>query len=161
MAKPGLIPTWKKVEPPSSQTARGVLACALEVQVGPEVRHVLDRARDHVLPRGQQTADVVEGCLGVGERRPERRVADAVGLDREDLLDVVGGANAQRLAAEKLAGVFPDLVGVVHAEPDQLVVGALDDGPQRVLPHVARAPLDDAVGHLGSFDAGICGASTV
>ena len=85
---------------------------------------------------------------------PERGVADAVGVEREDLLDVVGGAHTQRFAAEQLARVLPDLVGVVHAEPDQLVVRALDDGPERVLPDAARAPLDDAVGHLDSSDAG-------
>ena len=94
---------------------------------------------------------------------PERGVADAVGVEREDLVDVVGGEYAQRLAAEQLAGVLPDLVGVVHAQPDQLEVGPLDDGPERVLPDVAGAPLDDPVGPLDSVQRRACSvrASTV
>src|SRR5205807_8898482 len=73
-----------------------------------------DRARDDVLPRGKDAADVLQGLEGAEIRR--RRVADTVGVEREEGVSVVGGAHANRREAAALAGILPGLGGARSEE---------------------------------------------
>src|SRR5439155_12405303 len=114
---------------------------------GARVNERDDRARDDILPRGEDTADVLQGLEGAEIRR--RRVADAVGVEREEGVSVVGGAHANRREAAERAGILPGLGGAVDPQADQLELGMPDDAAEREPPHVARAPLDDAIGHVG------------
>ena len=57
------------------------------------------------------------------DRRPHRVVDDAVGLQREQRVDVVGGGDADRVDADELADVDADLVGGPRVATDQLEVG--------------------------------------
>ena len=76
------------------------------------------RARHHVLARGEDAADVLHRL----ERAQIRRggVADAVGVEREDRVDVGGGADADRVRAAQLARVLAGFRVAVHADADQL-----------------------------------------
>ena len=74
---------------------------------------------------------------------PLRVVDDAVGLQREQRVDVVGGEDPERFDAAQLADVTPDLVGTPGVAPDQLEAGVGGDGDDRPPPDVAGRPLDD------------------
>jgi hypothetical protein len=115
------------------------------LEVGSEVRVVLDRARHHVLARREEPAEVVERALVIVERRAERRVTHAVGVEGEDRVDVVGRDDTGVGAVDEPARVRPDLVGVVDAHADEVEVRPLEDRPERLATHVACAPLHDPV----------------
>ena len=83
--------------------------------------------------------------VGVG---PHRVVDDAVGLQRQQGVDVVGGGDADGVDAAQLADVAADLVGRPGVAADQLEVGVGDDGPDRPLADVARRPLHHPDGHV-------------
>ena len=97
-----------------------------------------ERGVDHVLARGQHPADVVHHLAGadVGVRR----VTDAVGVEGEQGVDVLGGGDAHGVDPAELAGVAAGLVVAVDPQPDQLEVGVVDDGGHGVDPDGARSP---------------------
>src|SRR5262249_1097483 len=113
---------------------------------GTRVNERDDRARDHVLSRGEDPADVLERLKGAEIRR--RRVADAVGVEREQRIGVGGGADADRRETAERARILSRLGGAVHPEADQLKLGMTDDAAEGEVSHVPRAPLDDPIGHL-------------
>ena len=82
------------------------------------------RADRHHVDPGLEEAHVV-GHRGGVLLRTAGGVHDAVGLEREERVDVVGGGQTDRVAAGQLAGVTPHLVGAVHPHPDELEVGAV------------------------------------
>ena len=85
--------------------------------------------------------------------RPEvggRGVADALGVGGEQRVDVVGRGHPDGIEVGELAGVAPDLVRRVDPETGELELGVADDAAQRVVAHVAGAPLDDACRHGGA-----------
>src|SRR5262249_41706225 len=77
-----------------------------------------------------------------------RRVADAIGVEREQRVGVVGRRHADRRQAGQLAGVAPGLVLPVHEDARQLEFRMSEDGAQRVASDVPRAPLDHPVRHV-------------
>ena len=103
------------------------------------------RRRHHVDPRCQDAGHVVDG-LGGAEVRG-RRVADAVGAEREQFVHVVRRGDAERLDADQLTDVATDLVGAVDPQPHQLQIGMACDQSCGVVPDVAGTPLDHLVGH--------------
>ena len=105
----------------------------------------------------RRRADDVHPCfedadhlVGVG---PHRVVDDAVGLQRQEGLDVVGRLDAHGLDPAQLAHVAAGLVGGPGVAADELEVGVGDDGADRPLAHVARGPLHDAERHRSPFSA--------
>ena len=79
-----------------------------------------------------------------------RHVGDAVGVEREQRVDVVGGDDAGGLVMTAEVGcVLADLVVGVGVHADELEVGPPDDGAQRRHAGVAGAPLDDAQRAIG------------
>src|SRR5439155_23573981 len=100
---------------------------------GPHQRN--EGARHDVLAGTRDTGEVLES-LGPSEVTG-RRVADAVRVDGEDLLDVVGGDDARRLfESTQLRCVETALLLRVHPQPRELEVGVVDDPAQGVSPHV-------------------------
>ncbi len=104
-----------------------------------------ERGVDHVLARRQHPAEVVDHLAGadVGVRG----VTDAVGVEGEQGVDVLGGGDADRVDAAQLAGVAAGLVVAVDPEPGQLEVGVVDDGGHGVDADGPGRPLDDLVAH--------------
>ena len=123
--------------------------------VTPAARHTASNARPLVVGRvepAERGHDVLARLEDAGDDRrvgEQRAVDHAVGVDGEQRLDVGGGGDADRVAADQRADVDAVLVGRVHPAPDQLEVGviehALDGGPA----HPARRPLDHSKrGHI-------------
>jgi hypothetical protein len=81
------------------------------------------------------------------DRRPHGVVHDAVGAQREQRVDVVGGGHAQRIQAAQLSDVAPDLVGRPRIAAHQLQPGILGDRDHRLLAHVSGRPLHDSKRH--------------
>jgi hypothetical protein len=98
--------------------------------------------RDDVLARAQQPADHVDVV-------DQRREMDAVGLEREDRLDIVGCGYADRFDPGDLARVPPHLLGIGHQHADQLIAGVLGEMADRDLADMPGGPLDDAIALLG------------
>jgi len=103
-----------------------------------------------------------EGLRATVERFARTEVAGsgvghAVGVEREQRVDVVGRLDAAGRQPAQLAGVAADLVGAVHPKADQLEVGAIDDRPEGKLADVAGAPLDDPMTHLARVSHGRAG----
>ncbi len=96
--------------------------------------------RHHVLARLQEPGHDVD----VGE---DRAVDDAVGVERQERLDVAGGGDPDRSPSDERADVDAVLVGRVHPAARDLeirvVQDPLDGGPA----DVAGRPLHDAIGH--------------
>ena len=103
------------------------------------------RGRHHVGARLEDAAHVVDGLLRA--QVTGRHVGDAVRLQGDELVRVVGGGDPDTIETTELTRVLPDLVLTVHPQADQLEVGMTDDASQRVPPDVARAPLHDPVAH--------------
>ena len=147
LAKPGSTP-FTKIETPALSAAAMTGAAMASPGSGYCSMTGLDettlmpaaRKRSQV---GQRLEDAVVGHGGVH---------DAVGLQREQRVDVTRCRDAERAPeAGQLAGVAPDLVGVGDEEPDQLEVGVGVDAGDGVAPDVAGAPLHDAVGHAAPW----------
>ena len=81
------------------------------------------------------------------DRRPHRVVDDAVGAQREQRVDVVGGGHAQRIQATQLTDVASDLVGRPRVAAHQLQPGIPGDRDHRLLAHVSGGPLHDSKRH--------------
>ena len=75
------------------------------------------------------------------------QVAEAVGIEREQRVDVARGDDAGRRQPDELARVTTQLVGVVHIKADQIQLWVLNDAPQGQPPGVAGAPVDDSSRH--------------
>ena len=128
MAQPGSMPEVKH-----ETAAVGARLLERPAQLGGDVRREDERhdgARDDVLPGAQDPRHVVDG-LG-GPQVGGRGVADAVGVEREQRVDVVRRGDTERRDAGELARVTPRLLGAVHPEPDELELRVLDDEAQRV-----------------------------
>src|SRR4029453_2774168 len=92
-----------------------------------------------VLARCQEPAQLVDV-------EAARHVQDAVGVEGDERVDVVRGADAGvPPGPRELAGVHPDLVGAVHTHAHDLEVRVLERRAQRPSTDVPRGPLHDAV----------------
>lgn len=80
-----------------------------------------------------------------------RHVEHAIGAEREDILDAVGGGDPNGRDSGELACVATNLVGVVHIDADELEIGMLDRTAQGACPDVPRRPLDHAVAFCQVF----------
>ena len=78
--------------------------------------------RDHVRATSEKAANIVEVARA-------RHVQDAVSLEGDDLVDVLGHGHAGRADAAELAGIPPGLLGRVHVHAGQVQVRVVDDGP--------------------------------
>ena len=95
------------------------------------------RGRHDVDARFEDAHHLVDiGPLGV--------VHDAVGLERQQRVDVVGGEDAERLDPAELTDVAPDLVGAPGVTADELEVGVGYRGDDGTAADVAGGPLHDA-----------------
>ena len=74
-----------------------------------------------------------------------RHVEHAIGAEREDILDAVGGGNPNCRNAGQIAGVAPNLVEAVHVDAHELEIRMLDRATQGACSDIARGPLDHAV----------------
>ena len=106
--KPGLMPVPNIVEPPLLARVDDPVAAVTLVVAGDERRR-----RHDVHARRQDAHQLVDVD-------PHRVVDDAVGLQREQRVDVVGGGHAERLDAAQLADVAADLVRRPGVAPDEL-----------------------------------------
>ena len=103
--------------------------------------HVADR-RDDVLAAREEPAEVVEvgtGIVAVHERR-QRHVQDDVGVERHDLVDVVGRRDAEVGETGERPMSRPTLSGSVTSSPTMSMSGrpatvAIDARPTFPLPH--------------------------
>ncbi len=91
-------------------------------------------------PRLQEAAHVVDRLVV-----EQRHVQHAVGLGRDDVIDVSGRDDPGRRDARDLAGVATGLLVGVHVHADEVVERVLDDLAQRVHPGVTGRPLRDPV----------------
>src|SRR5206468_5243104 len=78
-------------------------------------------------------------------------VDDAVRLQGEEGVDVVGGGDTDRVDPAELADVASDLVGGPGIAPDELQIGMGHDGADRSLADVASRPLHHSDGHRPSL----------
>src|SRR3546814_10807039 len=85
---------------------------------------------------------------------PQRHVEHDVGLQRDQLVDVVGGGDAERIEAAQLTDVAAGLLGAPGVAAHQLQLRMGERGPHRVLGHVASGPLHHSDGH--SLSPWIC-----
>ena len=96
------------------------------------------RGRHHVHPRGKDAHQFVDVD-------PHRVVDDAVGLQRQQRVDVVGGFDAEWFDADQLADVAAGLVLRPGVAPDQFIVRVLGDRLDRAFSDISRRPLDDPI----------------
>ena len=110
-----------------------------------------DRAARHHVDPGPE--DLLEVGEGLGEAVVGHgRVHDAVGVQGEQRVGVVGGGHAQGASQSgQVPGVAPDLVGVRDPHAHELEVRAGVDARQRVTADVARPPQHDPVRHEHPF----------
>jgi hypothetical protein len=109
------------------------------IAVGARGTPVDERGRADDVDAGLEDA---YDLVGVG---PHRVVDDAVGLQREEEIDVIGGGDADRVDAAELTDVAADLAGGPGVAPDELEVAVGDDGADRPPADVARGPLEVGV----------------
>ena len=124
---------------------------ARQINVRSQVRETFMGAGHYVLAGRKESSDVLDRAHSAVEGPAQRAVTHAVGVQRQDCFDVIGGEDTGRLHPDQLTGVVSDLVGVVDPDTRQLEVGALDDGPQRMLADAASPPLNDAIRHTMSL----------
>ena len=101
-------------------------------------------------PGLEEPADGV-GVLGHGLGAHDRVVADDVRAQGQDLVDVAGREDAERLDADELADVAARLLRAPRVRTHQFHVRVLDDRPSGEACDVAGGPQDDAVRHGGPF----------
>ena len=109
------------------------------VATGTEVLPGDERGRRHDVHPGREDAHEL---VGVG---PHRVVYDAVGLQREQRVDVVRGGDAQRRDAAELARIAADLVGRPRVAADEFKRRVRDDRLYGALADVAGRPLDNPI----------------
>ena len=97
-------------------------------------------------PLASRRADVVEVAVARG-------VDHAVGVQRDDLVDVRGGGDADRVPADQLPGVDPVLGVGIHPDTDHFEVAAvIENRRQQLAADRADSPQDHPVflvGHGG------------
>ena len=108
------------------------------------------RRRHDVLAGGQDSAQVADRLLHPVRRRGG--VDNTVRIATEDLRCVLGGAHADRADAGEFAGILAVFVVRVHPYPDQVEVGSVGDGADRVLPDSAGGPDGDLIAGIHDFD---------
>ena len=101
---------------------------------------------DHVGARPEERGELgqrlVRPGLGLGG------VDDALGVQGDQRVDVVGGDHAGRVVEPaELGGVATHLGGAGGVDADQLQIGVLDQRPEGVEADVARRELDDPACH--------------
>ena len=113
-------------------------------------------AGEHVHGRHHVAAGL-EDALEVVEVGPVGHVRHAVGLQRQQRLDVVGGDHADGVDAAQLTDVAPDLVVGVGEAADEVDDGVVDHAPHRGAAGLAGGPLHDlqAAAHL-AIRSGAC-----
>ena len=85
---------------------------------------------------------------GLRVLEPVAHVAEAVGVDREQRVEVAGRGHADGSTPAQLARHrVRSCPGLYAWRPDELQVGMGHDPAQRELPGVAGAEMDDPVGH--------------
>ncbi len=146
LAKPGSMPLTK-IEVPDSRPAaverfvhRRGHGVDGELQEHRSARHDVGTGAQEPLQVAERLEDPVVGHGGVD---------DAVGLEGQQRLGVVGGSDAQITAESgQLARVSTDLRRGGDPHADQLEVGMRVDAGDGVASDVARAPLHDSIGHV-------------
>ena len=129
-----------RVDARAVQRDAGRAARGLELRrAGARAREEPAERRDHVLARREEAPHL----LGV---REERRVDDAVGVEREERLDVARRARRRVGRARRARPTSrPALSGAVHEDADELELGVGEDPLDRRAADVAGRPLDHAV----------------
>ena len=94
--------------------------------------------------RGRYVNAVLEQPSEHVDVGPERVVGDAIGLERDQGIDVVAGLDADRVEPGEGADVLSQLVGAMGEAADELEIGMRQDRPDGSSPDVARGPLNDA-----------------
>ena len=108
---------------------------------GDEVRRAHDV--DAVLEEPAHRLDVLLDRVG----EQHLVVADHVGLEREQGVDVVGGGDPERCDPDELADVLAHLLGAPRVGAHELHVGMVDDGPPGEAGDVPGGPQHDAIRH--------------
>ncbi|CAB4543453.1 unannotated protein [freshwater metagenome] len=103
------------------------------------------RGTHHVRATGQNACHVID-CLG-GSQIRRCGVTDAVGTQTEQLVNVVGGCDAERLDSHKLTGILTDLVWAVDPESYELELRVIRNQASGMVAYVAGTPLNDAISH--------------
>ena len=118
----------------------------LPVGVGKPGRIEQEHGGGNVLSAGQQRADLVEVAIA-------RRVDDAVGVERDDLVDIRRGGDADRIPTDELACVDPVLGVGIHPDADHLeVVAVIQNCGQQLTADRARPPQDHPIFLVGHGD---------
>ena len=78
--------------------------------------------------------DVVDRAAGT-----RRHIGDAVGVEDQQRVEVVGGQHSDGRPVDDFAGVAADLVGAVDVVTDELESGRVEDEPQYVASRSAGA----------------------
>ena len=71
---------------------------------------------------------------------------DAVRIERDDRIDIVGGDDTRRCDAGDVTGILADFGWIVYQHADQIEHGIVREVAQRYLADVACHPLDNPVG---------------
>ena len=106
------------------------------------------RRGDDVDARAQNSDQLVD----VGEHRV---VDDAIGLQREQCVDVVGRRHTERFDTAQVADVATDLVGRPRVAPDEFQCSGSGDRPHGALADIAGRPLDDSIRHAVDREPGV------
>ena len=117
----------------------------------PHQRPVIRFAVLTTLTPASRNRQIVSVCSGIGVGAHDRVVADDVGRQREELVDVVGRGDAERLGADELADVLAHLLGAPRVRAHELHVRVVDDRPPGEAGDVAGGPQHDAIRHGGPF----------
>ncbi len=96
--------------------------------------------------------EVGTGIVAVHERR-QRHVEDDIGVEGDDLVDVIGRGDTEVGDAGELPDVATDLVGIVDEQSDDLHVGSARHGRDRCPPDVPAPPLHDPDRHADNVGA--------
>ena len=141
-AKPGLTPDPNIVEPPFSQ------ASTIRSRPSPRLCPGDERRRGHHVDARRQNADQLVDV------DPHRVVDNAIRLQREQGVDVVGGGDPQRRDADQLAGVAAGFLRRPGVAPHQFEQGVVGDRFEGALADVSGVPLNDSISVWHSLSIG-------
>src|SRR5439155_24424227 len=94
--------------------------------------------RDDVDAGFEEAADLVHDI-------DVRHVEHAIGLERDHIVEAVGGLDADRRHTSELAGIAADLVRIADPHASEIEARMLNDPTQCARADIAGAPLHDAV----------------
>ena len=103
------------------------------------VHQLVERRRHHVATGAEEPAHLLDRSGGA-RADAVAQVAEAVGVDRQQLVDVARRDHAGRVQPDELARVAADLVRVVHVQADQLEVGVLQHARGAPAARCSRCP---------------------